>query len=271
MTGFDSLKQYLEEIYRRYHRAEYISPDPIELVRPFDDPADREIAGLVASSLAYGRVVMILRNAADALDRLGPQPAALLHSTSRKDLQQRFEGFKHRFTDGHQLADLLWGAARVIRKHGSLNAGFTAHLKPEDPTVIPAATAFVEDLHRRAGTAPGYLLPSPRSGSACKRLLLFLRWMAMEDAVYPGGWQGLPVAQLVIPLDTHMHRIARACGFTSLKSATLKSALQTTEAFSLLCPEDPTKYDFALTRMGIRSDLDANAQLALLTRLAERA
>ena len=268
MTTDSEVRAYLEALYRRYHRAAFISPDPIQLVRPFADPADREIAGLLVSSLAYGRVAMILRNAGEALDRLGPRPALRLRRIRRTDLQRRFDGFRHRFTDGGDVASLLWGAARVIRTHGSLNACFTAGLRPEDETVIPAATAFVEELHRLAGTAPGYLLPSPKAGSACKRLLLYLRWMAAHDAVYPGGWQGVPTAKLVIPLDTHMFRIAASLGFTRRKTAGLRAALETTRGFARLRPDDPTRYDFCLTRAGIRAELDAVAQLAALARLS---
>jgi hypothetical protein len=42
---------------------------------------------------------------------------------------------------------------------------------------------------------------------------------------------------------------------TSRKSADLKSAVEITGAFSEINPSDPVKYDFALTRFGIRDDM----------------
>ena len=54
-----------------------------------------------------------------------------------------------------------------------------------------------------------------------------------------------------MPLDTHMHRICRKLGFTERKPADLRTAVEVTEAFRRICPEDPVRYDFALTRLGI--------------------
>ena len=56
------LKSLLDKLYQKYNRPEYISPDPLELVTPFKNVDDREIAGLIASSLAYGRVAQILKS-----------------------------------------------------------------------------------------------------------------------------------------------------------------------------------------------------------------
>jgi uncharacterized protein (TIGR02757 family) len=93
-------------------------------------------------------------------------------------------------------------------------------------------------------------------GSACKRLHLFLRWMARKDEVDPGVWSGLDPARLMIPLDTHMFRIARTLELTRRKQADMRAALEITEAFRTICPEDPARYDFSLTRLGIREGVD---------------
>ena len=106
------------------------------------------------------------------------------------------------------------------------------------------------------------LLPDPDRGSACKRLHLFLKWMVRVDAVDPGGWTVLPPSALVVPVDTHMHRIGLALGLTERGQADIRTALEMTEAFSLVRPDDPVRYDFALTRFGIRPDLDMEALLS---------
>ncbi|MBW2545477.1 MAG: TIGR02757 family protein, partial [Deltaproteobacteria bacterium] len=97
-------------------------------------------------------------------------------------------------------------------------------------------------------------VPLPAKGSACKRLNLFLRWMVRRDDVDPGGWDDIPPSKLVIPLDTHMHRICLAFGFTKRKQADMKTALEITDSFRAIVPDDPVRYDFALTRLGIRKD-----------------
>ncbi|MHC4663623.1 MAG: DUF2400 family protein, partial [Planctomycetota bacterium] len=79
--------------------------------------------------------------------------------------------------------------------------------------------------------------------------------------VDPGGWEGVPASMLIVPLDTHMHAIGLALGLTKRKQANMRAAVEITEVFRKICPEDPVKYDFALTRLGIRDDMDMNSFL----------
>ena len=91
----------------------------------------------------------------------------------------------------------------------------------------------------------------PSAGSACKRLNLYLKWMIRNDQVDPGCWKKIPPSKLVMPLDTHIFRICSNLGITKRKSADMKTALEITSFFRSINPEDPIKYDFALTRPGI--------------------
>jgi len=84
---------------------------------------------------------------------------------------------------------------------------------------------------------------------------LYLRWMARRDSVDPGPWGGVPAAKLVVPLDTHMHRVALRLGLTRRKQPNGATAVEITRAFRRVVPDDPVKYDFALTRPGIRREL----------------
>lgn len=251
----------LEDLYARYNRREYVHPDPLEFLYAYDDLRDREIVGLVAAALALGRVASILRSVRRALDRLGPHPAALLEGVSAGGLRRMFADFKHRFITGEDVAALLWGARGVARRHGSLQACFAAAMGPRDETVVPALGAFVDELVA-AGGRRSRALAHPCRGSACKRLNLYLRWMVRSDAVDPGGWLGMPASRLVIPLDTHMHCIGLALGLTARRQANLAAALDMTAAFREIVPGDPVRYDFALTRLGIRSDTDMDEFLA---------
>jgi len=251
----------LDDLYSRYNRRAYVHPDPIEFLYDYDDPADREIVGLVASSLAYGRVVQILRSVSTVLGRMS-SPSAFLRSASRTSLDEVFADFRHRFTTGEELSAMLYGAKRVIEKYGSLRACFAHNLKDHDDTVLPALSAFVDELTTATDARHNNLLASPRRGSACKRLNLFMRWMVREDDVDPGGWQDVPASKLIVPLDTHMHRICLALGLTRRKQADIRTAIEITAAFRAIVPEDPLRYDFALTRLGIRDDTDLDGFLA---------
>jgi len=244
----------LEELYQRYNRREFVHPDPLEFLYGWDDPLEREVVGLVASCLAYGRVAQILRSVAGALERMGPSPRRFVLESPREALDAAFAGFRHRFTTGEELSALLFGAGRLLARHGSLGACLASWF---DGDFLAAQTGFVGELLDAAGlTRPCYLLPSPEDGSACKRLNLYLRWMVRCDEVDPGGWGGVPASALIVPMDTHMHRISLALGLSSRRSADLSCALETTAAFREVAPNDPVMYDFALTRLGIRAEAD---------------
>ena len=242
-------KKRLERLYEQYDNRCCVHPDPVEFLYRFKKK-DREVVGFIASALAYGRVQQILRSVADVLARL-ESPRDTIASADLKELEKLLAGFKHRFTTGNELARLFHGMGRLIHAYGSLGGCMSHHHSPDHTTILEAATAFVDELSDASGGKLPFLLASPRDGSACKRLNLYLRWMVRKDSVDPGGWSDIPRSALVIPLDTHMHRIGLTFGLTTRASGDMKTALEMTAGFRKLCPEDPVRYDFALTRAGI--------------------
>ncbi len=251
-------KAQLDRLYQKYNTRGYVHPDPLEFLYRYEYPHDREIAGLMASSLAYGRVAQILKSVAAVLDITGPHPSAFLKKTSPESLRSMFTGFRHRFASGSHLAAMLTGAKQIISTYGSLYACFLEGLGEDDSTVLPALSFFSESLISASSNGCGHLIPLPERGSACKRMNLFLRWMVRKDAVDPGGWDEVPASKLIIPLDVHMHRIATRLGLTGRKQADMRTALEITAAFRLLVPGDPARYDFTLTRLGIRDDIPSD-------------
>jgi len=259
-----NIKITLENLYRRYNRRTYVHPDPLEFLYLYPNIKNREVVGLIASSLAYGKVKQILKSVSSVLDIMKPSPYRFLMNSNYTSLCNVFEDFTHRFASGTQLAGLLWGAKNVIDQFGSLNGCFIDTLSPDDETLIPAMTFFAKML-TSGKNKPGHLVALPEKGSACKRMNLFLRWMVRKDRVDPGGWADVPVSKLIVPLDTHMHKISLQLGFTSKKQANLQAALEITNGFKKLVPEDPVKYDFSLTRFGIREGMNMNSLLTQLS------
>ena len=255
----EGLPAALESLYGGLTLRRYVSPDPLEILYGYTDPADQAVSGLIASCLARGRVRSIVSSARSLLTPMA-KPSAFLADSTKRDLELLCSGFRHRFTDGGEMASFLWGIRGAIRIHGGLEALFRRGLQAcrSATTVLPALEAFVGEMRRLAGSRCPTLLPSPEEGSACKRLHLWLRWMVRRDAVDPGPWKGIPPSLLVIPLDTHMFRICASLGFTSRRQAGGKTALEITEAFRAIRPDDPVRYDFCLTRMGIRDDCDGS-------------
>jgi uncharacterized protein (TIGR02757 family) len=247
------LFERLEALYARLNRREFISPDPMQFLLEYPDLRDREVVGMVAASLAFGNVRQILRSVSAVLDQI-PSPARYLESVTRKRLERTFAGFRHRYVGDAELVDLLYGVKLVREKHGDLESAFIAGRNDGGETVMPALSSFVRELASHGRLTNNYLLPQPSRGSACKRLHLFLRWMVRHDAVDPGGWTRVRPDQLIVPLDTHMHRISRSLGLTARHAGDIRTALEITHAFRRMVPHDPVRYDFALTRLGIRDD-----------------
>ncbi len=252
----------LEALYRAYNRRRFVHPDPLEFLYLYPAPEDQEIVGLVSACLAYGRVTQILASVVRVLEMMKDgsspgSPRAWLETARPADITARLESFAHRFTTGAEMAALLVGIKRAVARHGTLERLFAGGAGRGDETTLPALAAFVADLRALSGGPCPSLLSSPADGSACKRLNLFLRWMSRKDAVDPGPWAArLPRERLVVPLDTHLFRIAGALRMTSRRQADLKTALEVTDAFRSLRPRDPVRYDFALTRLGIRRGRD---------------
>jgi uncharacterized protein (TIGR02757 family) len=243
--------QDLESLYCKLNHRKYVHPDPLEFLYDYPDVKDREIAGLIASALAYGRVAGILAGVDHVLKIIGPSPARYVKKESAGNFEKTFDGFVYRFARGTHVASLVAGIKQVVEKYGSLNNCFLDGFRMDHENTLVAMDEFVRRLTQGNRYDPGHLLPLPCRGSACKRLNLFLRWMVRKDEVDPGGWEGIPGSKLIIPLDVHMHRIGKKLGFTRRKQADMRTALEITEQFRNLCPDDPVKYDFALTRMGI--------------------
>jgi len=242
-------KAFFEGLYRAYNHPKYIHPDPLEFVYRYNADADREIVGLIASCLAYGRVAQIIKSVGVILDAMGASPREFIDKAPENKIRNTFKDFKHRFTDGREAANLIRSIKRVIKKHGSLESCLCNNVQKHDTTIIPALDKFVCEL--TYGSDFPSLLPRPSMGSACKRLNLYLKWMIRHDGVDLGCWKGISPSLLIMPVDTHIFRICRDLGITARKSADMKTALEITAFFKRFNPDDPLKYDFALTRPGI--------------------
>jgi len=252
------IKNVLEKLYKRYNRRELISPDPLQFVYRYSKPADMEITAFLASALAYGRVQQIEKSLNNLIGRMGESPYEFVVNFD-KDKRRTLKNFKHRFTTGDDISDLLTLLKTAISRYGSIEQYFNRGYNPGDSNIIPALSKFCNsllDLHadgHKGQTSRGlkYLLVSPTGGSACKRLNLFLRWMVRDDDVDAGLWKSIDKAKLVIPVDVHMSRLCKILGLYDRKTVSMSAALEITESFAEIEPADPVKYDFALSRIGI--------------------
>ena len=263
-TSARMLGDRLESLYELYG-PETAGTDPICLVSRYESPEDREVAGWIASAFAYGQVRTIQESVGRILGALGPHPARALDGIAdfRAFGREALSGFRHRFHGASDAAALLFAIARAREAAGSVRAFFEQGLEVEERDVaglLSRAVARIEAFDYRpvlgARRIPDrspvrFFFPDPASGSACKRWNLYLRWMVRRDRLDFGLWTGIPTDRLVIPLDTHIHRIARRLSLTRRKSADWQAARQITDSLARFDPRDPVRFDYALCRIGI--------------------
>lgn len=268
------LKRLLDELYQDRSQ-EHLANDPLSFCHRYPSPEDREVVGLIAASFAYGNVKIIRKNLEAIFRSMGRSPRRFVEQFEVDRGAKQFAGFKHRFNDSRDLCALLWACRQMLREAGSVEswllrfhatgsedvtdtlAGFAAAAKGIDLSPVFHGPALPPDSYFP------FFFPSPASGSACKRLCMYLRWMVRPaDGIDLGLWQGISPSQLVIPVDAHIQRIARFLGLTSRRQADWRMAREITAALRRLDPADPVKYDFVLCHLGISEGCDGKRRSA---------
>ena len=267
------LKFVLDNLYMNRSQA-HLANDPLSFCRRYHAPEDREIAGLIASSFAYGNVKIIFRTLESIFGRMGTSPRRFVERFEPEQGLALFAGFKHRFNDARDLCALLLAARTMLDEADSIGEFFLGcHDRDagditQSLTTYSAAVLAMDLSPLFGGTAiPAdsyfpFFFPSPVSGSACKRLCMFLRWMVRsDDGIDLGLWHEIPPAKLVIPVDAHIRRISRYLGLTRRNQADWRMAREITAALKELDPADPVKYDFSLCHLGISEGCDGKDRL----------
>jgi uncharacterized protein (TIGR02757 family) len=247
------LKKLLDNAINTYHNQNFIVSDPICIPHLFHKKEDIEIAGLFAAIFAWGQRKTIINKTKDLLNRMDNAPFEFIISHSESDLKKLLL-FKHRtFND----TDLLYSieALHYIYKHkNGLEEIFTKPVLNERNT-----EKGIINFHHTFFSLPEYPhrtkkhFPSPTSGSTCKRINMYLRWMVRKDdkGVDFGIWKNIESEQLLCPLDVHVDTIARHFGLITRKQTDWKTVIELTENLKKLNKKDPVIYDFALFSLGI--------------------
>lgn len=246
------MRAFLDTLADRYERRAFLADDPVSVPHAFDDPADREVVGLFAAILAWGRRATILGKLADLTARMDFRPAAFVRGFDAGRDADRLAGFKHRtFNDGDAVA-LVRAVQAVLAEYGSLGALFASGLAETDATIGRAIQTFSDTLGSIVPQAPVRTkhLARPSTGSACKRIAMYARWMTRPGPVDFGQWTGVRLDQLVVPLDVHTGRQARRLGLLTRTQDDWRAAIELTDACRALHPSDPVRYDFALFGLG---------------------
>ena len=246
------LKDLLDEKFKKYNRENFVSCDPVCIPHAFNGFENKEIAGFIAASLAWGQRATIIRNAKRFLSKMGNDPYAFLMEAKDDDLEI-FYDFVHRTFNGHDAQYFVQALANIYREHGSMYnlflGAYNVHGNLKD-ALIRFREKFFGLPHF---TRTEKHVANVKSGAAAKRLNMFLRWMVRSDrmGVDLGIWNGIPAAALYIPLDVHTAATARALGLLKRKQNDWKAVEELTQVLKGFDSTDPVKYDFALFGMGI--------------------
>ena len=251
------LKKTLDNLYTRYNNASYLSSSVLGVVRRFSAKKDFEVVGLIGASLAYGSVAQS-RVALEKLLRLmEDKPGEFVLNFNRNKAREILK-FGYRYTKGWQMIGLLEKVSNVLSEYGSLENLFMEGLSDGDEDITKALINFCDKIR-----VP-FLIPSPKGGSACKRMCLFLRWMVRKDKVDFGIWHISP-SLLVMPVDRHVARISYYLGFLDRipRTPTWNDAIRITRHLRMLDSNDPVKYDFAISRLGILKECTHGADKSI--------
>ncbi len=238
------MKASLQRLYDTFNAPES-AMDPIQIVRRYAPVGDREIVAFVAAGLAFGRVASVMASVEAICTVMGPAPAAFVRAFDRKRDGVALKSFVHRWVKGPDVIGLVVTLKKMLDEFGSIEACFASGYDASHTDLAPAIEAF----SRRGGTS--YFFAKPSTGSACKRMNLFLRWMIRNDAVDPGGWTRIPASKLLVPLDTHTIRVGKCLGLTTRVSPGWKMAADITAALRKVDPLDPVRFDFALCHLSM--------------------
>ena len=241
----------LNRLYDKYNREEFIHPDPFEFIGQYDGKEDKEVVGLIAASFAIGNVFQILKFVESVLKVMGPSPSNFLKNESVTNIEDKFNGFYYRYFKDHHIIEFFLNIKRVLLTYGSIEGWVLNYVDEDSDTYFPLFKRLSADFNLSSA-----LIPKSSGNSAFKRLALYFRWMVRKDSIDLGLWSSLSPKKLVVPMDIHMTNISKILGFTTSSTNSMANAIKVTRAFRALDTNDPVKWDFALSRLGIHPDLN---------------
>lgn len=248
-------KTEIDELVERYETVDFIKDDPIQFAHKFaKNKADCEIAGFIASLLAYGNRKVFIRKLKELFSIAQEEPYNFVLNFEPKILTD----FNYRFGTTNDFIEILSVMRRLYEKDGGLEDLFKYGFenRKQNKNYInfePITDYFYSQFSNNAGQGCYFMIPNPKNGGAMKRMCMFLRWMIRKGPVDLGIWNFMEASELLIPLDTHVARLSREMGLLTRKANDFKSVIEITENLKKYDPKDPIKYDFALFGYGVNA------------------
>jgi len=256
-------KQAVLDCYEKFHDPKYLELDPLLIIRDYLGSNEIEEVALIGALFAFGAVGQIKKSLTLALAKT----ATVKHEAFSDEGElaaawfAALKGFRHRIYVDRDLVLLKLLYRRSVMTYGSLENHFLTHHQESFETVEQGLAGLIQDyrdwtdeIDFKPGRFFTHMLNSPEQKSACKRWVMYLKWVVREnDGLDLGIWKSGKVRsdQLVIPMDTHLFKISKRLKLSTRRTANWQTALEVTRSLKKIDPADPTRFDFSLCRIGM--------------------
>ncbi len=237
----------IDKLAETYETADFIKDDPVQFPHRFKAKKDIEIAGFIASLLAYGNRKVFIRKLDELFNIAQNEPLNFILNFEPKVLGN----FNYRFGKTEDFAEIFRVMQGLYKNDGGLEELFKYGHENCENMFIPVTDYFYSRFSENVGQGAYFMIPDPKKGGAMKRMCMFLRWMVRKSSVDLGVWDFMKPSELLIPLDVHVARLSRETGLLTRNSNDFKAVLEITENLRKFDPNDPVKYDFALFGYGV--------------------
>ena len=244
-------KSELDKLVLKYETKDFIKDDPVQFIHRFKNKKDVELAGFIASLLAYGSRVQFIKKLDDLFINIAQnEPLNFI-----LDFEPKLIGdFNYRFGKPVDFISIF----KILRELYSTTDGLE-ELFRYGYNKGKMFETVVDYFYARADKVVGqgfyHMIPNPRNNGAMKRMCMYLRWMVRKSSVDVGIWKFMKPSELYIPLDVHVGRISRQMGLLTRKANDFKAVEELTGKLKEFCPDDPVKYDFAMFGYGVNSSV----------------
>lgn len=239
----------LDKLVEQYETKDFIKDDPIQFPHKFTYVKDIEIAGFLASLLAYGNRKIFIKKLDELFQIMQNEPLNFVQNFDPKILGD----FNYRFGKPNDFIEIFNILKELYNTSKGLKELFSHGYDQNKLFEVPADYFYSKVNIQNVGQGFYHMIPNPKNGGAMKRMCMYLRWMVRKSNVDLGVWGFMNPSDLYIPLDVHVARISRQMGLLTRKANDFKAVIELTQNLKKLCPEDPIKYDFAMFGYGINS------------------
>lgn len=242
-------KNELDRLVEKYQNEEFIKDDPVQFLHRYKNKKDIEIAGFIASLVAYGSRKQFIKKLDQLLvDIAQNEPLNFIQNFEPKIIGD----FNYRFGKPSDFIAIFEIMKGLYSNNGSLEELFE-HGYKQDKIFETVVDYFYARAPKFVGQGFYHMIPNPHNGGAMKRMCMYLRWMVRKSVVDAGIWNFMPASELYIPLDVHVGRVSREMGLLTRKANDFRAVVELTNKLKEFSPEDPVKYDFAMFGYGVNN------------------